>query len=137
MGSDRTGILRKAGGKNLKQGYIALTDDEEDGNMERFAWKGRIKEGMQAEYKRRHDEIWPEMLELLKAAGIRNYSIWSDGRDVFGYYECENGIKFAEMTQAGSPVVDRWNVYMDDVLELVMDPETGAQPKLKQMFMME
>ena len=40
--------------------------------MERFAWKGRIKEGMQEEYKRRHDEIWPEMLALLKEAGIRN-----------------------------------------------------------------
>ena len=71
--------------------------------MERFAWKGRIKPGMQAEYKRRHDEIWPEMLALLKSAGIRNYSIWSDGRDVFGYYECEQGIAFAEKTQAGSP----------------------------------
>ena len=105
--------------------------------MERFAWKGRIKEGMQAEYKRRHDEIWPEMLALLKSAGIRTYSIWSDGRDVFGYYECEQGIAFAEKTQAGSPVVDRWNDYMEDVLDLVMDPETGAQPKLKQMFMME
>ena len=34
--------------------------------MERFAWKGRIKPGMQAEYKRRHDEIWPEMTALLK-----------------------------------------------------------------------
>jgi L-rhamnose mutarotase len=106
-------------------------------SMERFAWKGRIKPGMQAEYKRRHDEIWPEMLALLKSAGIRNYSIWSDGRDVFGYYECEQGIAFAEKTQAGSPVVDRWNDYMQDVLDLEMDPETGAQPKLKQMFMME
>ena len=105
--------------------------------MERFAWKGRIKEGMQAEYKRRHDEIWPEMLELLKQAGIRNYSIWSDGRDVFGYYECEKGIAYAEQTQAGSPVVDRWNDYMEDVLDLEMDPETGAQPKLQRMFLME
>ena len=82
------------------------------------------------------DEIG-EMVELLKSAGIRNYSIWSDGRDVFGYYECEKGIAFAEKTQAGSPVVDRWNDYMEDVLELEMDPETGAQPKLRQMFMME
>ena len=116
--------------------------------MERFAWKGRIKAGMQAEYKRRHDEIWPEMLDLLKQAGIRNYSIWSDGQEVFGYYECEKGIAFgyyecekgiafAEQTQAGSPIVDRWNDYMQDVLELEMDPETGAQPKLRQMFLME
>ena len=66
--------------------------------MERFAWKGRIKPGMQEEYKRRHDEIWPEMLELLKSAGIRNYTIWSDGRDVFGYYECEKGIEARSST---------------------------------------
>ena len=104
--------------------------------MERFAWKGRIRPGMAAEYKRRHDEIWPEMLQLLKDAGIRNYSIWSDDTDVFGYYECEKGIAYAEQVQAGSAVVDRWNVYMADVLDLVMDPETGAQPKLKQMFLM-
>ena len=105
--------------------------------MERFAWKGRIKEGMQAEYKRRHDEIWPEMIQLLKSAGIKNYTIWSDGHDVFGYYECEQGIAFAEKTQAESPIVDKWNEYMDDVLELVMDPETGAQPKLQMMFKTE
>ena len=105
--------------------------------MERFAWMGRIKPGMEAEYKRRHDEIWPEMVELLKSAGIRNYTIWSDGDLLFGYYECEKGIEFAEKTQAGSPIVDRWNGYMEDVLDLVMDPVTGAQPKLKQMFLME
>ena len=101
--------------------------------MERFAWKGRIKPGMAEEYKRRHDNIWPEMKELLKQAGICNYTIWSDGEELFGYYECEKGIAFAEQTQAGSPIVDRWNDYMQDVLELEMDPETGAQPKMKQM----
>ena len=105
--------------------------------MERFAWKGRIKPGMQAEYKRRHDEIWPEMKALLKAAGICNYTIWSDGDVLFGYYECEKGIAFAEKTQAQSPGVDRWNAYMSDILDLAMDPETGAQPKLSRMFLME
>lgn len=105
--------------------------------MERFAWKGRIKPGKQAEYKRRHDEIWPEMTALLKEAGIRNYTIWSDGDVLFGYYECEKGIAFAEQTQACSPIVDRWNEYMQDVLELEMDPVTGAQPKMMQMFLME
>ena len=74
--------------------------------MERFAWMGKIKPGMEKEYKRRHDEIWPEMKELLKKAGIANYTIWSDGVTLFGYYECEKGIEFAEKTQAGSPIVD-------------------------------
>ena len=105
--------------------------------MERFAWKGRIKPGMKDEYNRRHDEIWPEMVALLKSAGIRNYTIWSDGETLFGYYECEQGIEFAERTQAESPVVDRWNEYMKDILELEMDPETGAQPKLEQVFRLD
>ena len=105
--------------------------------MERFAWKGRIKPGMQAEYKRRHDEIWPELKALLKQAGIGNYTIWSDGDVLFGYYECEKGIAFAERTQAESPVVDRWNAYMKDILELEMDPVTGAQPKLEPVFRLD
>ena len=57
--------------------------------------------------------------------------------NLFGYYECVNGIEFAEKTQAGSPIVDKWNVYMADVLELEMDPVTGAQPKMQCMFLME
>ena len=105
--------------------------------MERFAWMGRIKPGMREEYKRRHDAIWPELVDVLKRAGIRNYTIWSDGDRLFGYYECEQGVAFAEQTQAGSEVVDRWNAYMQDVLELEMDPVTGAQPKLERMFQLE
>ena len=102
--------------------------------MERFAWKGRIKPGMQAEYKRRHDEIWPEMLALLKQAGIRNYSIWSDGTEVFGYYECEKGADYAARVQAQSAVVDKWNEYMKDVMVMEMDPVTGAQPKAEEVW---
>ena len=105
--------------------------------MEKVTWKATLLPGKREEYIRRHDEIWPEMVELLKSAGIKNYTIWSDGDVLFGYYECEHGIEFAEKTQAGSPIVDKWNVYMDDVLELEMDPVTGAQPKMQCMFLME
>ena len=99
--------------------------------MERMAWKGRIKPGQKEEYVRRHNEIWPEMVAVLKAAGICNYTIYCCGDELFGYYECEKGVAFAEKTQAESPVVQRWNDYMQDVLELEMDPVTGAQPKLE------
>ena len=44
--------------------------------MEHMAWKGRIKHGCKAEYQRRHAEIWPEMVKVLKEAGICNYSIF-------------------------------------------------------------
>ena len=105
--------------------------------MERMAWKGRIKPGCKAEYIRRHDAIWPEMKALLKEAGICNYTIFANGDELFGYYECEKGVAFAERTQAESPVVDSWNAYMKDILELEMDPVTGAQPKLEPVFRLD
>lgn len=105
--------------------------------MERYAWKATILEGQKAEYVRRHDEIWPELVEVLKKAGIKNYTIWNLGDELFGYYECEKGVDFAAKTQAESEVVDRWNAYMKDVMIMEMDPVTGAQPKLEQVFFME
>ena len=53
---------------------------------------------------------------------------------MFGYFECEKGVAFAEETQARSEVVDKWNEYMKDVMVMEMDPETGAQPKMKKVF---
>lgn len=105
--------------------------------MERYAWKAVVKEGMLEEYVRRHQEIWPELVEVLRQAGIVNYTIWNCSSELFGYYECEKGADYAAAVQAGSPVVDRWNEYMKDVMVMEMDPETGAQPRLTQVFLME
>ena len=105
--------------------------------MEKYAWSAKIKEGKKEEYIRRHDEIWPELVQLLKEAGICNYTIWAEGNTLFGYYECEKGIEFAAKTQSTSPIVDRWNEYMKDVMEMTLDPETGAQPKLVKVFTLD
>jgi L-rhamnose mutarotase len=105
--------------------------------MEKYAWMAKIKPGMKDEYVRRHDEIWPELVELLKTAGIYNYTIWTDGTTLFGYYECEKGIEYATKTQAQSPIVDKWNEYMTDVMEMPLDPVTGAQPQLKKVFTLD
>ena len=104
---------------------------------ERYAWKATVKEGCLEEYIRRHNEIWPELVTLLKEAGICNYTIYNVGNDLFGYYECEKGKAFAAKTQAESPIVDKWNEYMKDVMVMEMDPETGAQPQLREVFRME
>lgn len=104
---------------------------------ERVAWAAKIVKGKQDEYIRRHNEIWPEMLEVLHGAGIANYTIWNTGDTLFGYYECEKGADYAARVQAESPVVDRWNEYMRDVLLMEMDPETGAQPRMTCVFRME
>ena len=103
--------------------------------MERYAWKAKVLEGKKNEYIKRHDELWQEMKDLLSDAGIKNYSIWLSGNELFGYYECEKGVAYAAKTQAESEVVDRWNEYMKDIMIMELDPDTGAQPLLEQVFM--
>lgn len=102
--------------------------------MEKYAWKAIVLDGKLEEYKKRHDEIWPEMLEVLDKAGIVNYTIWNVGNELFGYYECTKGVAFAADVQNHSEVVDKWNEYMKDVMVMEMDPVTGAQPLLTQVF---
>ncbi len=102
--------------------------------MEKYAWRGKIVPGMQEEYRKRHDNIWPEMKEVLANAGIVNYSIWMQGEELFGYYECEKGVDYAAKVQAESDVVKKWDEYMKDILIMEKDPVTGAQPLLTQVF---
>ena len=83
---------------------------------------------------KRHDNIWPEMKEVLADAGIVNYSIWMQGEELFGYYECEKGVEYAAKVQAESNVVKKWDEYMKDILIMEKDPVTGAQPLLTQVF---
>ena len=104
--------------------------------MERYAWKAIVLDGMLDEYIKRHDEIWPEMKEVLAAAGIRNYTIWNVGNELFGYYECDS-VEEAGRIQAQSEVNARWDVYMRDVMIAEKDPVTGAQPLMKQVFLFD
>ena len=54
--------------------------------MQRRAFSLKIKPGVKEEYKRRHNQIWPEMRQMLHDAGLRNYSIWMVGDDLlFGF----------------------------------------------------
>ena len=63
-----------------------------------------------------------------------NYSIWMQGEELFGYYECEKGVEYAAKVQAESSVVKKWDEYMKDILIMEKDPVTGAQPLLTQVF---
>ena len=101
--------------------------------MERYAWKATVLPGKLPEYIRRHNEIWPEMKDVLHQAGIRNYTIWNVGDELFGYYECED-LERACRVQSESEVNARWDAYMKDVMVMERDPETGAQPLMKQVF---
>ena len=102
--------------------------------MERYAWRAKVREGYMEEYKLRHDNIWPGMKELLKLAGICNYTIFADGNELFGYYECKKGVDFAVKTQNGSDIVKKWNEFMKDILIW----ENGkTQPKMIEVFRLD
>ena len=105
--------------------------------MERLAWKAVIKEGMRDTYLKLHANLPEAMKSELKAAGIVNYSIWICGNEVFGYYECTKGKQFACEYQKNSPVVQKWEENMHSVTDMQLDPETGAQPELNQIFYLD
>lgn len=96
--------------------------------MERYAFKMQLNPGCQAEYQKRHDEIWPELVDLLHKAGVSDYSIHLDP---------ETGILFAILTRtvphamAGLPetaVMQRWWAHMADIMQTHPDNEPVAMP---------
>ncbi len=105
--------------------------------MERYAWKGRIRDGALEEYERRHAALWPEMKAALKEAGICNYTIFACGSELFGYYECEKGAEYAVRYQNESEVVRRWEEHMKDILVFENVGEGEAQPKLREVFRLD
>ena len=76
------------------------------------------------------------MKQVLHEAGIRNYTIWNVGNELFGYYECDS-VEYASNVQANSEINAKWDIYMKDVMVMEKDPVTGAQPLLKQVFLFD
>ncbi len=62
--------------------------------MERVGFTMRLLPGQEAEYRRRHAAVWPEMLDALRAAGARDYSIFLRGDDLFAYLEVDDFARF-------------------------------------------
>ncbi|WP_354623261.1 L-rhamnose mutarotase [Psychromonas sp. MME2] len=69
------------------------------------------------EYERRHDEIWPELLKLLKQHGGRNYSIFLDknSNQLFAYVEIKNEKVWSDL--ANTDVCQKWWRYMKDIMK--------------------
>lgn len=104
--------------------------------MNRVAFRMRLKEGFKEEYKRRHDEIWPEITELLKKEGISNYSIFFDDSTgfLFGFQILRGENNSQGLSQ--NPTVKRWWDYMADIMEVNEDNSPKTLP-LKELFYME
>ena len=101
--------------------------------MKRYAFKMKLKPGNEAEYKKRHDEIWPELAEAISAAGISDYSIFLDE---------ETLILFAVQLQAegntadelpSHPLVRKWWDYMEPLMDCNPD-NSPVQVPLAEVF---
>lgn len=88
--------------------------------MKRVAFKMHLKKGFEAEYEKRHDEIWPELSALLKHAGINDYSIYKDPQThaLFAVQkrEEENTIDIST-----DPIMRKWWDHMADLMEVNPD----------------
>lgn len=84
--------------------------------MEKHAFKMTLRPGMAAEYKRRHDEIWPDLVDLLHDAGISDYSIFLDEETsvLFGVMWRRRDHTMGSLP--GHPVMQKWWLHMADIM---------------------
>jgi len=104
--------------------------------MERVAFTMRLLPGAEAEYRRRHADVWPEMLDTLRAAGCRDYSIYLLDQDLIGVFEVDDFARFRAM-MAAAPVNDRWQAEMASLIDPRTDPETGFHRRLEEIFRLD
>ena len=101
--------------------------------MARKAFKMQLHRGFEEEYKRRHDNLWPELKQLLKQNGIRDYSIYldEDTHTLFGVMEVENPELLEKMAE--NPVMKKWWAYMKDIMDANPDNSPVSIP-LREVF---
>ena len=94
--------------------------------MEKYAFKMHLNPGMEAEYRKRHDEIWPELVDMLKQAGVSDYSIHLDRETdtLFGILWRTDGHGMADLPS--HPVMQRWWAHMADIMRTKPDNEPVA-----------
>jgi L-rhamnose mutarotase len=85
------------------------------------------------EYERRHSPIWPELQEVLRAHGVRDYSIFLDETDgsLFGYVEIEDEARWDAIAQ--TPVCRRWWTHMRDIMPTNPD-DSPRSVALREVF---
>ncbi|BCJ93305.1 L-rhamnose mutarotase [Anaerocolumna cellulosilytica] len=80
-------------------------------------FKMKLYEGMAEEYERRHNELWPEMIDMIHEHGGKNYSIFLDKETniLFGYIEIEDTELWAK--GADTAINRKWWDFMADIME--------------------
>ena len=96
--------------------------------MEKYAFKMKLNPGCKDKYEKRHNEIWPELVILLKEAGVSDYSIHLDEETniLFGVLWRTHDHKMDALP--GHEVMQRWWAYMADIMETKPNNEPLAAP---------
>ncbi len=104
--------------------------------MTRNAFTMKLKKGFETEYRKRHDEIWPELSEELKKAGISDYSIYldEDTGTLFAVQKLSQGNTAGELPQ--KVIVKKWWDFMADIMDVNPDNSPVCIP-LKEVFHMD
>ena len=101
--------------------------------MERLCFTFEIRPGTEAEYKKRHDEIWPELVDAIKEAGFENYSLFRRGTQVVAYVECEPDAASAFAALGPNEANARWSKWFEDVIVSLTD-EDGELYRLEEVW---
>ena len=104
--------------------------------MQRAAFKMKLKKGFEEEYKRRHDEIWPELIKELEDAGVSDYSIYLDQETLtlFAFQKVKDHNSADLLPEKN--IVKKWWAYMADIMDTNED-NSPVTAELKEVFHMD
>lgn len=103
--------------------------------MQRVAFKMKMTPGMKEEYKRRHSEIWPEIVELIKKSGVSDYSIFLDEETniLFGFQKVEGNLSSQDL--GFNEIQQKWWDYMADIMDVREDNSPVSKPLIEVFHM--
>jgi L-rhamnose mutarotase len=104
--------------------------------MKKLAFKMKLLPGFEEEYKKRHDEIWPELKHLLKESGVSEYSIFLDNETniLFGYQKVSDDGGSRDLGQ--TEIVKEWWNFMSDIMVVNKD-NSPVTLELKEVFYLD
>jgi len=104
--------------------------------MKRVAFKMKLKVGYEEEYRKRHNEIWPELKEKLSRAGIYDYSIFLDKETLtlFAVQKLKDNNTVEELPS--KEIMKKWWDYMKDIMETNPD-NSPVITSLEEVFHMD
>jgi L-rhamnose mutarotase len=92
--------------------------------MKRVGFQFKVRQDRLAEYKEYHKQVWPEMLEALRATGWHNYTLFmrNDGL-IFGYLETDQDLATAQAGMGAREVNTRWQEFMSAFMDANARPD--------------